>query len=115
MDIQEISKIVEKINEEYFENLSEDCLYYLEIRTNGYGTKVVFMDNTLWKDYDDEREWNEERNDYEPLEEYLKKKIVELLQPLFNVLHELTDGDCCNYLGDVGCGYLNTLEDRRMD
>lgn len=115
MKIEEIYKVVEKINEKYFENLSEDRLYYLEIRTNGYGTKVVFMNNTLWKDYDDEREWIEEKNDYEPIEEYLKNKIIEILQPMFNVLYELTDGDCCNYLFHSGCSLINILEDRRMD
>ena len=60
----------------------EECYLYLEIMSNWFCTKITFLSYDIWNSEDDEREFNEEKGEYEPLESYLRKKVCEILMAL---------------------------------
>lgn len=79
MDISQIEDIVYELNEEIIA-FNKD--YYelgfflgLDLRCNGYNTIIYYLDIPIWYSDEDERDWIEENNDYEPLDGYLRKKI----------------------------------------
>lgn len=76
---ENILLLIEEINQEINESEKYPDQYVefilLEYRINGYGEIITFFDVQLWSSENDEREYNEETDEYEPLENYLKKEI----------------------------------------
>ena len=63
---------VEKINNDIQSNING--VHLLEIESTGMQTIVKWLGVCLWNSDDDARTFNEEKNDYEPIEEFLRKK-----------------------------------------
>jgi len=78
-------RIVYNINTELYE-LSEDfCVEYgvgLQFSTDGYASVIEFMGYVLWSTEDDEREYIEDKDDYEPLAPFVRRKFNELINNL---------------------------------
>lgn len=61
----------------------EEPLYEFKYSSNGYYSEYIsFNDYVLWSFEDDEREFNEELNEYEPLLPFVKKKFNGYLEEL---------------------------------
>ena len=65
--------------------LEENILF--ELRTIGYAHGITFLDIPIWHSDNDEREYNDEIDEYEPLKPYLIKKAKEIL----NILTKLNN------------------------
>lgn len=53
-------------------NECEDCLMFpAEMRTDGFSFRIDWLGQCLWMSEEDEREFNEEKDEWEPLGQYL--------------------------------------------
>lgn len=87
MKINEVLDVLNKITDEFYGDLLDDGEEhedYFEFLSDGYNYKIKFLGICIYKDYEDEREWIEENNDYEPLESYLKKKCNKIIDDIQN-------------------------------
>jgi hypothetical protein len=85
MKTEEVLVVVQKINEkitEMFGEFSEP--YYLDFCSNGYNSCVKFLGNRLWNSCDDERSFYIDKDDYQPLEEFLIREIKKIVNILEN-------------------------------
>jgi len=64
-------KIVEELNAELFEKGEQELSFSYE--TNGFCDIIKFQREILWDSENDEREWLEEKNQYEPFKPFIKK------------------------------------------
>lgn len=90
MKPNEIVEIVGNLNGELWNNLkSLDDFVKAEFvyTTNGIVDVVKVADIHIWNSDDDPRHWNEETEEYEDLETFLKKEYNKLLKGLspFNI------------------------------
>lgn len=82
MNIEQLEEIISDLNEKMGEDLPLYGIDGFSIDSNGWYRVVKFNGKVIWNDSDDERDFIEEINDYEPLRPYLikeAKRIVELL------------------------------------
>lgn len=83
--LAEVFQAVENINEDIHEALDNKAnqIDLLGIISEGSMFIVVtYLDHQLWDNDNDEREFIEDRNDYEPLEPFLRKEIKKLIKQL---------------------------------
>lgn len=75
----ELLKAIESINFdilEYDENCKKGYYeYLLQFESNGCSDVVKFLGNIIYNDDDNDREWNEETNSYEPFQPYILRKM----------------------------------------
>ena len=92
-ELQYAVEAVENINDEIMEAMETANInimtndYFLKINSDSYNVAITFMGERIWLSTDDEREYID--NDIEPLETFLKRncmKIINDLQKLFNVM-----------------------------
>lgn len=76
--------IVEDLNQEIFDKYGETFsqIFTFTVVAIGFYTSINFLGQVIWNSEEDDREWIEESNDYEPFEPYLRKKINELIQQI---------------------------------
>lgn len=84
-DIEIIYSAVYRINQDIYENsndkvrnAAENYGNFLDFSTDGYATAVTFMGLQIWCSEDDDRKYDEEKGEYEPMEAYLVAKIREV-------------------------------------
>jgi hypothetical protein len=85
MKTNEVLDVMDEIAEEFYGDLLDDGKEhdnFFEFFSDGYNCKIIFLGITIYKDYDEEREWIEEINDYEPLVPYIKKKCNKIIDNL---------------------------------
>lgn len=86
---ENIMYFIEDINqeihdsEEYPDQYTEFTL--LEYRTNGYASIILFFGEQIWSSEDDNREYDEETDVYEPLENYLRREINKFISLISNI------------------------------
>ena len=73
------SQIVAELNQRYIEKYKEENPLPFEYITDGFNSCINFFDTRIWFDDEDEREFDEETNQYEPLERFLIRKATELV------------------------------------
>lgn len=81
----EIVGAVENIVGDLFEQTGNEEGYRLYVVSDGYHTNIKFLGVDIWHSEDDDREWSEATENYEPLEPYLRRKINEELDKLMKV------------------------------
>jgi len=77
-------EIINDLNQELYEKVGEigrDFSY----STNGYVDIVNFGEIMIWNSEMDEREWIEDKNDYEPLKPFLKRMLLQEIDKLIKV------------------------------
>lgn len=74
--------IVTKLNDWIRDNSTSSQQFVLEYHSDGYNVIIEFLGSKIWISYEDEREWIKEKNDYEPLEDYLKREINKMIDNL---------------------------------
>lgn len=85
MDPKEIIDVVEELNELCVcaEDTSEE--FYWTLKSTGTCSIIEYVGVTMWCSEEDEREFNEEKNEYEPLIDYLiraQNRLIENLSKL---------------------------------
>jgi hypothetical protein len=76
MNPNQVIDVVRELNEKIeIESECSSTTFVLELCTNGIESVVRFLDITLWSSGDDCREFDESKNDFEPLSEYLIKEM----------------------------------------
>lgn len=77
---------VEKLNGEVYDYFESFGLTFplFELRTDGFSIIIKFMgQHQLWDSDEDEREYtNEEDDEYEPLEGYLRREAQEIINQI---------------------------------
>jgi len=76
---EEVVKAVRELNEEMedVENISET--FFFTARTDGNCSVIEFLGCDLWNSEDDDREFLEDKNEWEPLVNFIRRKRDELL------------------------------------
>lgn len=84
-----IIETVRILNEEVYDFLSENyggTFPLFELLTDGNSTIITFMGHhRLWFSDEDEREFDEEKDEYEPLDGYLRREAQEIINQIGNV------------------------------
>ena len=78
-------RIVYNINNELYESNEAFCREYgtgLQFKTDGFASVITFMDFEIWSTENDEREYIDEEDDYEPLAPFVRRKFNELIANL---------------------------------
>ncbi len=81
-------EIINELNQELYEKVGEigrDFSY----STNGYVDIVNFGEIMIWNSEMDEREWIEEKNDYEPMKPFLKRILAQEVYELEKIVDNL--------------------------
>jgi hypothetical protein len=68
------------------EDLDESSV---SLHTNGYVNNIVLDEFVLWSDQDDERNFNEELNEYEPLKDFVVKRLHKHIEFLSVVVENI--------------------------
>ena len=83
--LSEIEKAVNEIEQEIFEQTGGVEYFNVVVMSNGFCTKVKFLDIDIWCSEDDMREEDEETQEYEPILTYLCRTINKELAKLTKV------------------------------
>jgi hypothetical protein len=81
MNPSQVLKVITKIN-----NKINNDQTYLTLKTNGFDCSVEFLSFRIWCSSDDNRKFDDNKNDYESLETFLKRTMKDTIQYLFNEL-----------------------------
>ena len=75
MDYKEIIKVIDDLNSELGKKTNYDGFQQFTLSTNGYQDLIYFQDEVLWNSDEDDREFFEEKGEYEPLILFVKKEF----------------------------------------
>ena len=89
-------KMVDRLNSDLYDNDATEkfCENYglsFGYTTDGFVNVITIMDFMLWNDDNEDREYNEETDEWEPLEPFIRRKFAELVQEIS--LMKLNEGD----------------------
>jgi hypothetical protein len=74
-------KLVTELNDEMHDRYGEIEVFFV-YTTTGYYSFIGFGNVTLWNSEDEEREWIEKNNDYEPMKPFLEKELKKYAETL---------------------------------
>ena len=82
-------KMVDSLNADLYEDGDTEDFCMNEgvsfgYTTDGYVNVITIMDFMLWNDDNEDRKYNEEEDDWEPLEPFLRRKFSDLVK---NISH----------------------------
>ena len=83
--LKEALEAISKLNLEIYEEFEQFGFSFtiFELHTNGGDIIINFMGTLqLWHADEDEREFDEDKNEWEPLEEYLRKEAQEIINQI---------------------------------
>ena len=95
---KELYDAVADINGAIFNEENDDYYFSLTITTDTFATNVMFLDQAIWQSENDEREYIEGKDEYEPIKLFLIKKMNEAVFKATDIIPAL--------LKEVG-NYLN--------
>lgn len=78
---EEYIHIVNNLND-HLQTIDPKTCSCFSYNTNGYQTLIMFDDVIIWTDVDDERFFDENKNDYEPLEPFIKREFNKYLDDM---------------------------------
>lgn len=79
--ILEAYKVVSYLNDILWGE-SEYIGDFLEVRATGYSISIYFASYRMWRSDDDYREFDEDKNEYEPLEGFIRREFNEHISRL---------------------------------
>ena len=82
--MSEFLEAVDDLNQELYEKVGEIGAEF-SYTTNGYCDIINFGEIMIWNSEMDEREWIEEKDDYEPLKPFLKRMLSQEIEKLIEV------------------------------
>jgi len=94
-NIEEIEELVTELNET-IEN-EEDGYRLFEVRSMGWVIAIYYCGYPLWDSENDEREWNDDTDEPEPLKRHLLRVFFELIDKITEdaekIRHSIPDDD----------------------
>ena len=99
MDYVDIIKAVERINEDIFERTSIEYMF-LTYSTNGYGQHVDFGDVRLWDDDQDTRVYEEATDEYESIEDCLRRCFADEVEKINSLIPPNVTGQPRKEIGE---------------
>lgn len=78
----EFIEIVSNLNQEIFDKLDNEYEYGFSYSTDGYSDSIMYGETIIWHSEMDDREWIEDKNDYEDFEPFIKKKFNDFINKL---------------------------------
>lgn len=85
MDYNKLVEIVNVLEQDVYEKTEGVEYFNFEVVTNGFATMVNFIGLTIWNSEDDDREYYEETDSYEPMEKHLRRVLNNELDKLRNI------------------------------
>ena len=82
--IQEAINVVKSINEEIYEQHQSEFIP-INCCTDGDEVCIEFLNQHIWTSIEDEREYLDDKDDWEPLEQFVRIKIMELINEIKNI------------------------------
>ena len=89
----------------------------IELLSNGQDLQISFMDDVLWTSSEDDRNFDDKTNSYEPLEPFIRKKYEELIKIIYNQrlnqqIHESRKhtGSCLAWHPECQCQTLKNMQ-----
>ena len=83
-------KIIQTLNEELDEKMKTfDHGFYFSYSTEGYIHMIEFMNELLWDSENEGRKFDKEKNEYEPLMPYIKRKFNDYVDELNKIKFEI--------------------------
>ena len=82
--MNEFLEAVNDLNQELYEKFGDDYHYERQFNytTNGYCDIINFGEIMIWNSEMDEREWIEEKNDYEPFKPFIRRMYNQEIEKL---------------------------------
>jgi len=77
--VKQILSVLDFCNEDLDESI-------VSVHTNGYEDNIVLDEFCIWSNQDDERSFNEESNEYEPLKDFIVKRLAERIEFLSGLI-----------------------------
>ena len=77
--IEELEDLIEQLNHE-ISPLDDNLGLYFEVNSVGYARGIKFADIPLWDSENDEREWDDIKDEPEPLEPYIRREAMRLFR-----------------------------------
>lgn len=74
---QEYLDLVDDLNEELYNKFGDDLNTYYYYTSYGFVDEIGFGKVSLWDSENDDRNFLEDKNDYEPLKPFIKKQLTE--------------------------------------
>lgn len=74
-------EVVMELNSEMYEKCELDILQF-EYTSTGFTTAITFLGYPIWCSECDDRKWDEDKDEQEPLYDYVKKEAIELINIL---------------------------------
>jgi hypothetical protein len=83
MNIIELNDLVIQLNDEFVngEECLEECNWF-ELYSEGYNFRITFIGIEIWDSVNDERKYIDEKDDYEPLYDYIKNETNDMIDAL---------------------------------
>ena len=81
VDILKAIDVCGELNEVLFDHDNDNNRYF-SVTTTGGITFIKFDDEVLWRDDEDERDFNEEKNEYSDLYQHICRKFNEYVDEL---------------------------------
>ena len=78
--ISDIAKIVSNINAELFEILEEEEFLSLNLWSSGDEHSIEFSEFPIWSSECDDREYYDDKDEYEPLDDFVRKQLNALFE-----------------------------------
>ena len=88
VELQEFIELIYELNQEIYEQTGDEgiMLEPLNFMTDGNSAVITFMGSyRVWSSEDNEREFIEEQNDWEPLEDYLRREMKAILNTICSI------------------------------
>ena len=82
METLHIIEMIVKLNENFgYPEDNEEIVFY-EFHTEGLNQRITFLGIKIWDDNNEEREFIENINDYEPLYDFIIKQTKKILKEI---------------------------------
>jgi len=82
--IKETVDAIDNINGDLFEKTDNESII-VELKTTGCVTIIEFCGISIWSSEDDDRQYIDQIDEYEPIEPFLRKKVNEVIETITKI------------------------------
>jgi hypothetical protein len=88
MTLMEVNKCISNLNEELADMTEASEFFHFTMKTDGNTIIIEFLGCQLWNNDDDEREYDEFADTYEPLEPFLRRRVGVLIENIRKIVEK---------------------------
>jgi hypothetical protein len=86
---EEVIAVVERLNDEWWKVMEkrteQDYVHPFQFLTDGTSMAVTFLEAGIWNDENDLRPYNEEKDEFEPLDVFLRREVQAIGKDILEV------------------------------